>query len=67
MGYEVIVTHYPDSKVGMYRIYANVQSNDILVFSTNYRDKGKYTVISNTPKDCMEKIIKNITDLYEGS
>jgi len=66
-GYEIIITHFPDSKVGMYRIFVNIQYEDILVFSTNYRDKSKNTIISNTPKDSLEQIIKKITDLHEGN
>lgn len=65
LGYQVNIKNYPDSKVGMYRIYINVKGVDIMVFSTNYRDKSKNTIIANTPKDCFKQIIKNILSLIE--
>ncbi len=65
-GYEVSITYIPDSKVGMFRIYVKSGRSDFLVFSTNYRDKCKTAIISNTPRDCSDKIIEKILLLIEG-
>ncbi len=60
-GFEIKINHLKDfDKKGMFRIYVEVNGVNLLVFSTNFRDKNKIALIGNTPKDCFDRLVKLI-------
>jgi len=61
LGYEVTIMHKPDTEnIGIYKIFLNHNSQEILIYSKSQKDKKGKTLVENSPSDIQKEIINLI-------
>lgn len=61
LGFDVVINHKPDTEnIGVYKIFLNVNGQEILVYSKSSKDNNGKTIVDNSPSNVNKEIINLI-------